>query len=85
MVLMIIQVSDLQQMKKILAQMDNKKYVCYFIPLQAMYFRPNVTTKGRDTYKFTDCSLSALQSIKEIWGEDKIFTVSAVYNEDALR
>ena len=84
MVLMIIQVSDLQQMKKILAQMDNKKYVCYFIPQQAIYFRPNVTTKGRDTFKFNDISLQSLDEIKKIWGVNNIITVDNIYPEDKL-
>jgi hypothetical protein len=79
---MIVEVSEPEQMKKILTQLDTKKYVCYYIPMKALYFRPNVTTKGRDTYKFTDVSLQTLQMIKTIWGEENIIIINNMYPED---
>lgn len=82
---MIIEVNNLEQMKKILSKIDNRKYECYLVPLQYMYFRPNVTTKGRDTYKFNSVSLENLQVIKTIWGENNIIVVNCIYPEDKIQ
>lgn len=79
---MIVKISDFSILIKKLATIDKNIYDCYFVPMAGFWFRPKVTTKGRDTYMFSDISLDAIAKVKAYWGEEKVLTIDGIYPED---